>query len=83
MEKDFGLRIILGLATDDSQLWIYLHLDAAHDKQNNRYILSYNGEIYNYRELRAELEAKRFWFRSQTDSEVVLNALIQWGTMPY
>ncbi|QNI75215.1 asparagine synthase (glutamine-hydrolyzing) [Synechococcus sp. MVIR-18-1] len=46
---------------------------------DHRYVLSYNGEIYNYRELRAELEAEGFWFRSQTDSEVVLNALAHWG----
>jgi asparagine synthase (glutamine-hydrolysing) len=46
---------------------------------DHRYLLSYNGEIYNYRELRAELEAKGVWFHSQTDSEVVLYALAQWG----
>ncbi len=47
---------------------------------DHRYILSYNGEIYNYRELRAELEAKGYWFRSNTDSEVLLYALTHWGT---
>lgn len=46
---------------------------------NHRYVLSYNGEIYNFRELRAELEAAGYWFRSRTDSEVVLNALAHWG----
>jgi asparagine synthase (glutamine-hydrolysing) len=47
---------------------------------DHRFILSYNGEIYNYRELRTELEAEGFWFRSNTDSEVVLHALAHWGT---
>jgi len=47
---------------------------------DQRYVLSYNGEIYNFRELRADLEAEGIWFRSQTDSEVVLYALAQWGT---
>lgn len=47
---------------------------------DHRYVLSYNGEIYNFRELRTELEAKGYWFRSQTDSEVVLSALAEWGT---
>jgi asparagine synthase (glutamine-hydrolysing) len=46
---------------------------------DHRYVLSYNGEIYNYREIRSELEALGYWFRSKTDSEVVLNALAHWG----
>ena len=46
---------------------------------DHRYVMTYNGEVYNYRELRAELEAEGVWFRSQTDSEVVLYALAQWG----
>ena len=46
---------------------------------DHRYVLSYNGEIYNYREIRTELEAMGYWFRSQTDSEVVLIALAHWG----
>ena len=46
---------------------------------DHRWVLSYNGEIYNYRELRADLEAEGVWFRSQTDSEVVLYALVHWG----
>ena len=46
----------------------------------HRYVLSYNGEVYNFRELRTELEALGYWFRSRTDSEVVLNALAEWGT---
>ena len=48
---------------------------------DHRWVLSYNGEIYNYRELRADLEAEGVWFRSQTDSEVVLYALAHWGVM--
>jgi len=46
---------------------------------DHRYLLSYNGEIYNYCEIRTELESLGYWFRSQTDSEVVLNALAHWG----
>ena len=41
---------------------------------DQRYVLSYNGEIYNFRELRKELEVFGYKFRSQTDGEVVLNA---------
>jgi asparagine synthase (glutamine-hydrolysing) len=47
---------------------------------DHRWVLSYNGEVYNYRELRADLEAEGVWFRSQTDTEVVLYALATWGT---
>ena len=47
---------------------------------DQRFVLTYNGEIYNYRELRAELEAEGLRFRSQSDSEVLLNALIRWGS---
>jgi asparagine synthase (glutamine-hydrolysing) len=46
---------------------------------DHRYLLSYNGEVYNFRELRAELQARGYWFRSKTDSEVVLYALAEWG----
>jgi len=44
-----------------------------------RFVLSYNGEVYNFRELRTELEAQGVRFRSQTDGEVVLYALARWG----
>ena len=47
--------------------------------KNKRFILSYNGEIYNYRELRKVLIKKGYFFSSQSDSEVVLNSLIEWG----
>ena len=42
--------------------------------------LTYNGEIYNFRELRRQLEDEGFRFRSQTDTEVILAAYDRWGT---
>src|SRR5436190_10022035 len=41
--------------------------------------LVHNGELYNYRELRNELEAHGHRFRSATDTEVILRAYVQWG----
>lgn len=47
---------------------------------DQRYVLSYNGEIYNFKELRSELQSKGYLFNSKSDSEVVLNALAHWGS---
>ncbi len=41
--------------------------------------LVYNGEVFNFRELRAELEAKGHRFRSSTDSEVIVHGYEEWG----
>ncbi len=40
----------------------------------------YNGEIYNFRELRRELERERFQFQNNTDTEVILNLYLRDGT---
>jgi asparagine synthase (glutamine-hydrolysing) len=42
-------------------------------------VVTFNGEIYNYRELRAELEAKGFAFSTSSDTEVILNGWLAWG----
>jgi asparagine synthase (glutamine-hydrolysing) len=46
---------------------------------DGQYAISYNGEVYNFQELRIELESLGHQFRSRTDSEVILNAYAQWG----
>jgi asparagine synthase (glutamine-hydrolysing) len=43
------------------------------------YVICYNGEVYNYLELRSELEALGISFVSHTDTEVILQAYIYWG----
>lgn len=45
---------------------------------DGKYILGYNGELYNFLELRHELKLRGYTFRTASDSEVVLNALIEW-----
>lgn len=46
---------------------------------DGRYLLTYNGEIYNYRELRDLLKKKGAIFHGASDSEVLLNAICEWG----
>jgi len=46
---------------------------------DGRLAITFNGEIYNFRELRQELEACGCRFRSDTDTEVILAAYDQWG----
>lgn len=46
---------------------------------DGRYVLIFNGEIFNYIELREELKAKGHHFHTQTDSEVLLKAWQEWG----
>lgn len=47
--------------------------------ENGRYVITYNGEVYNYLEVRRELEAKGERFVSSSDTEVLLAAYKVWG----
>lgn len=56
--------------------------DSAHQPMmasDGRSVLAYNGEVYNFRQLREELASLGYRFKSQSDTEVVLNALRHWG----
>jgi asparagine synthase (glutamine-hydrolysing) len=46
---------------------------------DGRFVLSYNGEIYNFREVRRELEALGYVFQSHSDTEVLLKGFAAWG----
>ncbi len=42
-------------------------------------VVVFNGEIFNHRELRAQLESEGYRFHTRCDTEVVLNAFLRWG----
>lgn len=42
-------------------------------------VLTYSGEVYNFRELRTELESRGHRFRTRSDTEVVLRSYLEWG----
>lgn len=48
-------------------------------EDGKRYWITYNGEVFNFIELRAELESLGHKFRTQTDTEVILASYDQWG----
>ncbi len=49
---------------------------ASHD---DRYVIAYNGEVYNFPEMRAELIAQGHEFNGHSDTEVILAAIVEWG----
>src|SRR5579864_2077935 len=71
-----------GLALGHRRLSI-IDLDRASDQplidHQTGCVLTYNGEIYNYLELRAELESLGHGFQTKGDAEVLLRAYVEWG----
>jgi len=75
---DSGNRVCLG----HRRLSILDTSPAGHEpmfSHDDRYVLTFNGEIYNYRELRDQLRGLNHEFRSDCDAEVLLAAFAQWG----
>ncbi|MEO7489352.1 MAG: asparagine synthase (glutamine-hydrolyzing), partial [Ferruginibacter sp.] len=68
----FGHRrlAILDLSSDGRQPMCY---------ENQRYWIVYNGEVYNFKEIREELVLLEYHFHSKTDTEVILAAYSKWG----
>jgi len=75
---DAGRRVCLG----HRRLSIIDTSSAGHQpmlSRDGRFALTFNGEIYNYRELRLELESRGQQFHTDTDTEVLLAAFTEWG----
>jgi asparagine synthase (glutamine-hydrolysing) len=46
---------------------------------DNRFCITYNGEVYNFIEIKKELESCGFSFKTETDTEIILAAFYKWG----
>jgi asparagine synthase (glutamine-hydrolysing) len=80
--NDEGMFVEQGLGLGFVRLSILDLSAAGHQPMfsaDERYVLIFNGEIFNYIELRETLKTKGHVFRTQTDSEVLLAAYVEWG----
>jgi len=62
---------IIDLSEKGTQPMIYNH-------KKRKAIIVYNGEIYNFKEIKKEPKAKGYKFKSKTDTEVILASYIEW-----
>src|SRR6185312_9310045 len=86
---DRGLIALAGAASDQHIVLGHLRLaiidlsegghQPMHDPETGNWII-YNGEVYNFREMRGELEAHGCRFRSNSDTEVLLQSYRIWGS---
>ncbi len=56
------------------------HQPMRYERDGKEVWITYNGEIYNYKEVRGELVQLGYRFTSESDTEVILAAYLQWGT---
>lgn len=92
---DSMLKKIIHRGPDDSGTWIESPVALGHRRlsihdlstlgkqpmhtASGRYVVVFNGEIYNYKEIRKELTAESVTFKSDTDTEVLLASVEIWG----
>ena len=74
----------VGVALGHARLSILDLSPAGHQpmaSRSGRYVITYNGEIYNFLDLRADLERAGHQFRGHSDTEILLAAFEQWGVV--
>ena len=79
---DAGQYLASGIALGSRRLSILDLSERGHmpmSTADGRYWITYNGEVYNFQELRTELESRGHTFRSNTDTEVVLRLYVEQG----
>ncbi|MGZ3921515.1 MAG: asparagine synthase (glutamine-hydrolyzing) [Bacteroidia bacterium] len=79
---DFGITELDNISLGHRRLSIIdLSADARQPmtEAGGRYYIVFNGEIYNYLEIKEELLKEGFVFKNKSDTEVILNAFIKWG----
>ena len=90
-----AVRSLTHRGPDDEGIWLGEGVGLAHRRlsildlspgghqpmhsQSGRFAMIFNGEVYNFRDIRRELEARGLQFHTSSDSEVVLAAIEQWG----
>lgn len=89
-----GLGFLRERGPDHDRVWVGQQLGLAHARLSiidldprahqpfnvdERVVLSFNGEIYNFRELRSELESAGHRFCTTSDTEVIARGFLQWG----
>lgn len=80
---DSGVAVDVGWSLGHNRLSIIDLSARGHQPMKSasgRFEIVFNGEIYNFKEIRNELEAKRVKFTSETDTEVILEAYELWGS---
>jgi len=77
---EWGIYLSRDLAFGHTRLSIVDIADGHQPMDDGRFVIVYNGEVYNYIELREELKAKGIRFQTRSDTEIVLKAFSFWGT---
>jgi asparagine synthase (glutamine-hydrolysing) len=93
---NFALKALFHRGPDNQGIWEDNYIQLGHTRlsildlsplgnqpmsyQDGRFMITFNGEIYNYIEIREELSEKGYSFISQTDTEVLIAAYAHWGT---